>query len=468
MQRRGLRHERPQGAASPDAPWLCSRRQAGPGTHSGPGADWEAIGAEIAFGDWGSFVLRRSVYPAGTFHGNCRLDRVMEEAVHLNGFLPGEVAASVPIRADRLLFFDTETTGLGVGAGNVPFMVGIGFYDGKRFIVEQLFIRNPAEEMAMLMYLQEKLARFTYIVSYNGRTFDWPILKNRFVLNRVPFDDSGLIQLDLLYPSRSLWKHTMASCKLGTVEEERLGFNRIADIPGSMAPALYFQYLADQDVDTLKGIFVHNEYDIVSLAALSLHFARLLSAQISLHSHSLEELYRLVIWLDKLGKDDEADEAADLLYERLTRDFVSGTLLLQGGALFKKRKEYERAVAVWQRYTEEKSHSLVMSADPFIELAMHYEHREKNYDLALRYAKEAQDKLRRRGKLSRVTAAMKKEEEQLQKRVERLHMKQKRGAERLSEHRDRKAKAISRHYDKNAVKPQYVSESLFSPDSESG
>lgn len=457
-----LRHGSSPAAGKPDPVPLAA-----------PGSEWEAIGAEIASGEWGSFVLRRSVYPAGTFHGNYRLDRVVEEAVHLNGFLSGEVAASVPIRADRLLFFDTETTGLGVGAGNVPFMVGIGFYEGKHFIVEQLFIRNPAEEMAMLMYLQEKLAAFTSIVSYNGRTFDWPILKNRFVLNRVPFDDSGLIQLDLLYPARSLWKHTMPSCRLGTVEEERLGFNRIADIPGSMAPALYFQYLTDQDVDTLKGIFIHNELDIVTLAALSLHFARLLSSQVPLQSHSLEELYRLVLWLDKLGKEDEADEAAELLYERLIRESVSGTQLLQGGALFKKRKEYNRAVALWQRYTEEKSHSLVMSADPFIELAVHYEHREKNYGLALRYAKEAQDNLRRRGKLSRVTAAMKKEEEQLQRRVERLHTKQQRSrpedrADRLSKPKAGKAKVSAKHCGKKTVKPEYVRESLFSLESESG
>lgn len=87
---------------------------------------------------------------------------------------------------ERLLFMDTETTGLGHGAGNVPFMIGIGFYEGDRFTVEQMLIRHPGEEAAMLGYLQNKLKSRPVLISYNGKSFDWPIVKNRYIMNRMP------------------------------------------------------------------------------------------------------------------------------------------------------------------------------------------------------------------------------------------------------------------------------------------
>src|SRR5690606_34269891 len=120
--------------------------------------------------------------------------------------------------AEKLLFFDTETTGLGLGAGNVPFMLGFGYFERQTFVVEQCLIRHPGEEPAMLEYFAGRLARCTHIVSYNGRSFDWPVLKNRYVLNRLDFPESHLRHIDFLYPSRSLWKRVLPSCSLSVVE----------------------------------------------------------------------------------------------------------------------------------------------------------------------------------------------------------------------------------------------------------
>ncbi len=145
------------------------------------GGEWAQLGAHIATSPAGSFVMRRREYGADSVHGKYRLRELADVAAQLSCFHEQDAV----VRLEELLFFDTETTGLGVGAGNVPFMVGIGYYTGELFTVEQLMIRNPAEEHAMLVYLQELLGRYTHIVSYNGRTFDWPILKNRFVLNRL-------------------------------------------------------------------------------------------------------------------------------------------------------------------------------------------------------------------------------------------------------------------------------------------
>src|SRR5690606_31514066 len=128
-------------------------------------------------------------------------------------------------------------------------------YEADGFTVEQMFIRNPSEEAAMLHELRGKLEERDVLISYNGKCFDWPIIKNRYILNRVKDTGEDPYHLDFLYPSRSLWRNTLPSCRLSSVERERLGLSRIGDVPGALAPALYFQYLAEGDPVILEGVF---------------------------------------------------------------------------------------------------------------------------------------------------------------------------------------------------------------------
>lgn len=415
-----------------------------------PAADdeWAQLGAHIETSPGGSFVMRRRVYGTDSVHGKYRLRELADCAQQLVCFHDRDTA----VRHDALLFFDTETTGLGVGAGNVPFMVGIGYYTGELFTVEQLLIRNPAEEQAMLVYLQELLDRFTHIVSYNGRTFDWPILKNRYVLNRLKLDDSKLLQLDLLYPSRSLWRNTLPSCRLSKIEESRLGFERVDDVPGSMAPVLYFQYLAEKNPSVLQGVFVHNEHDIVTLAALSIHFSKLLSGEIEPSASSatlecegesveaeknttlypeieLEELYRTGLWLDKMDRSALAETFFEDLFSRLMNDPKPAnsteheSAILQLAAFYKKKGEYSRAVELWKRWIAIKNASLALQLEPYLELAMYYEHRERNLAQAIFYAEEAWAKLWRRRSLHRGDRKQDEIEQALEKRISRLKNK---------------------------------------------
>jgi uncharacterized protein YprB with RNaseH-like and TPR domain len=414
-----------------------------------PAADdeWAQLGAHIETSPGGSFVMRRRVYGTDSVHGKYRLRELADCAQQLVCFHDRDAA----VRHDALLFFDTETTGLGVGAGNVPFMVGIGYYTGELFTVEQLLIRNPAEEQAMLVYLQELLGRFTHIVSYNGRTFDWPILKNRYVLNRLKLDDSKLLQLDLLYPSRSLWRNTLPSCRLSKVEESRLGFERVDDVPGSMAPALYFQYLAEKNPSVLQGVFVHNEHDIVTLAALAIHFSKLLSGEIEPIASSatmelegeavvaentplyaeieLEELYRTGLWLDKMDRSARAESFFEDLFSRLMNDPKPAnsteheSAILQLAAFYKKKGDYSRAVDLWKRWIDIKNASLALQLEPYLELAIYYEHRERNLAQAIFYAEEAWAKLWRRRSLHRGDRKQDEIEQALEKRINRLKNK---------------------------------------------
>src|SRR5690606_17135283 len=124
------------------------------------------------------------------------------------------------------------------------------------------------------------------------------------------------LHFDFLYPSRSLWRNTLPSCRLSSVERERLGLSRVDDVPGSLAPALYFQYLAEGDPAIVTGVFDHNEADVLTLACLAVHFSRLLKGNVPFDRLEAEELYRLALWFDKLGMKRLADDAFARLLER--------------------------------------------------------------------------------------------------------------------------------------------------------
>lgn len=384
------------------------------------GHGWEPIEAELVGDRQGAFVRRRRRYPLDHRHGSYRLGELTEHAGALAAFHADGVGAD-GVTAERLLFFDTETTGLGVGAGNVPFMLGLGYYEADAFVVEQLMIRNPAEEAAMLAYVNGLLPRFTHLITYNGRSFDWPIVLSRYVLCRMEPPECELRQLDFLYPSRSLWQGTMPSCRLGAVEEERLGYERVGDVSGALAPTLYFHYLADGDAGPLYGVFVHNERDILSLAGLAIHLAYALSGQLPIAGLDGEQLYRLGLWLDKMGKPELAERALGLLLERPAGERRRMALGL--AAYFKRKGELARAVALWKEAAQEARRQPFGEPDALVELAIAHEHRLRDPHAALRYAEEALRLAQQRASLLRRSAKPCPHCAELRHRVERLQRK---------------------------------------------
>jgi uncharacterized protein len=167
----------------------------------------------------------------------------------------------------RALFIDTETTGLG-GAGAIAFLLGMAWFDAEgRLNVEQLLLRSPADEPALLDVLTERLASAGLLVSYNGKAFDWPLLKGRYVMNRrqIPAD---LPHLDLLHIGRRLHRTRLGGCRLKTLEAEVLGFDRGIDVEGADVPARYAHFLRTGDEQALREVVDHNAWDVVSMAAL--------------------------------------------------------------------------------------------------------------------------------------------------------------------------------------------------------
>jgi len=384
---------------------------------------WTALGVTRLVNEAGECLVRRVDYPLDHRHGFHRLDELDECAHALAALCSGGNGPAPAPEAERILFLDLETTGLGVGAGNVPFMTGIGYVEGDRFVIEQTLIRHPAEERAMLEELRVKLAERPYLATYNGRTFDWPLLKGRFIMNG--FGRSAAAEpwhLDFLHPSRSIWRNTLASLRLSHVEEERLGIVRSGDVPGSMAPAIYFRFLQDEDPEPLGGVFRHNELDMLSLACLAIRFGRLLSGGLGRHvplPEEDEELLRTGLWLDRMGCAEEAEA----LFERLAGRETAGPWCLPLAARDKKCGNWRRAVLLWQKAALAAERQGWASGEAHIELSMYYEHRAKDYKQALRYASAALELAARRASLGRFDAKKRAEQDAIRRRIERLTKK---------------------------------------------
>ena len=346
---------------------------------------WEALGVEMIAYEGEFFLRRRMRYPLHYAHGDQQLSELLSSVPELAAFHPG----LVPPRPEDLLFLDLETTGLGAGTGTIPFMVGMGYMEETCFVIEQLFIRHPAEERAMLGYLYSWLQSRRYLATYNGKTFDWPALSGRYVMHGYRQGLPVPLHFDFLHPSRSLWRQTLDSCKLSRVEEAKLGIRREDDVPGSMAPALYYQYLADRDPQPLEAVFRHNEIDMLSLAALAIRYGKLLSGALGgelPYPQQPEELLRTGLWLEKMGRTEDAE----ILYTRLMDPAVPpGDWYLLLAARDKKVGNWERAVVLWQKAAEAAEQSASSVTEAHIELAMYHEHRSKDLPMALYYAKLA-------------------------------------------------------------------------------
>ena len=167
----------------------------------------------------------------------------------------------------RMLIIDTETTGLAGGAGTVPFLIGCAWFEDGALKVEQLFLREFGAEAPLLHRVAERVRDASCVVTYNGKSFDWPLLRARFVLNRIAMPELPP-HLDLLHCARRVWKPRMASVRLSEVERALLGFYREDDVDGAEIPGLYLGYLRGADPRTLLPVFTHNEQDVVALAAI--------------------------------------------------------------------------------------------------------------------------------------------------------------------------------------------------------
>lgn len=214
----------------------------------------------------GPLYRRHVILPPSHHVGRMPVDAAFQSRAELLALLaldPGLAGCDL----GKALFLDTETTGLG-GSGAIAFLLGLAWFDAERRLnVEQLLLRSPGDEPAQLAVLEQRLTQCELLVSYNGKAFDWPLLKTRFVMNRrqIPAD---LPHLDLLHIGRRLHRARLGACRLKTLESEVLGFDRGVDVDGGDVPARYAHFLRTGDEEALRQVVEHNAWDVVSMAAL--------------------------------------------------------------------------------------------------------------------------------------------------------------------------------------------------------
>ena len=189
----------------------------------------------------------------------------------------GDGNDSSPPDVRRMVFWDTETTGLG-GPGTYVFLVGLGYLEDDAFVVRQHFIRSPDEEPAMLRKIAAALPQWPTMTTFNGVSFDLPLLRSRMRANDIKLDVRNVLHCDLLYGARRLWRRELPNCRLQTLEKHILEFARQGDVPSSEVPGLYLDYLKTGDLASLDAVFHHNVLDIISLAGL----------MIAMHEHEAE------------------------------------------------------------------------------------------------------------------------------------------------------------------------------------
>ena len=271
-----------------------------------------------------------------------------------------------------LLFFDTETSGLAGGSGTVAFMLGMGRVIGERLKVRQYLLTAFSGERAMLEAAGAWLEGCTALVSFNGKSFDAPLLATRHRLAGLTDPFATLPHIDLLAPTRRAFASRWSDCRLATAERELLGFHRIDDLPGAEAPAAWLDWLRMGDGGRLSGVADHNHWDILSLAALLPLLGEVHADPVSWNA-DVTALARA-----RLRDDDEA--AAFRLLMRAGSS-LDGAGRLALARLHRRRGEWDAARLLWERLAEEGE------AEALEQLAKYHEHRRRDYGEAMRYAR---------------------------------------------------------------------------------
>jgi hypothetical protein len=295
----------------------------------------------------------------------------------LHSLSAGEIPTAAP---ESIAFLDTETTGLAGGSGTYAFLIGVGSIHPEGFRVRQFFMRDYDEEASVLHSLSAYLARFRVMVTYNGRSYDQPLLETRYTMSRARHPFSKMEHLDLLYGARRLFKLRLENCRLVNLESEILGFDRGPDIPGEMIPYTYFEYLRTKRAHRLLAVFHHNVLDILSLACLTGIVPEAFRDPENVRARHGSDLLGLARWLQVSDRPEEALRMMRRAVDMGLPDQHLFRALFEAGSLEKKLGLDHAALATFT--------DLSLSPNPwrvraFEELAKHYEHREKNFSMAL-------------------------------------------------------------------------------------
>ncbi len=345
------------------------------------------IDGEIIETDYGPCFVHDERYAPDYAHGVYAVSELLRQSKYVAGQLAG---VDTEIDLSRTVFIDTETTGLAGGTGTLPFLIGAGaFEEDGSFVVRQFFMRSPAEEPALMLYLSEWLDRFEALVSFNGRGFDLPILQTRFTLNRLRPRILRAPHLDLLAPARRVWRGRLESCSLKSLEYFVLDIHRDqVDVDGSLIPQLYFDYVRTSDASEMPRILYHNAYDIVSMVTLATRLIQIFDEERAA-ALSAADLYALGKWHADRDEHDRAERYLRQALEDLSDDLIRQQASLRLSLMYKQLNRRADAIALWKAVAQAAAIDALPACEACIELAKYYEWHEINLPQALAWTEQA-------------------------------------------------------------------------------
>jgi len=329
----------------------------------------------------GDVFIAEQTYPSGYTYGSSPLVSTFPFS-HMSQWANDSQIMDLPL--SKFAYLDTETSGLSGGTGTYAFLVGVARFIDDKYVLQQFFMRDPAEEPALLEGLAKFLAPCEALVTFNGKAFDAPLLSTRYRLHRIPIPYQDYSHLDLLPLARRLWRDRLESRALKYLEEHVLGLTRSSEeVPGYEVPWLYFDYLRTGDARPLSGVFYHNAMDVVAMAALMAHMNDMLEnpydgkVEHGLDFVALGKLY------EDLGHWDDAARLFERGLEFGLDESDFGVAVKRLSILQKKRGDLEKAVRLWEE-SAKRGHLYA-----YIELAKHFEHKQRDTKSALKWTKSA-------------------------------------------------------------------------------
>jgi len=379
--------------------------------------------AEVLGGSWAqagdaAFLVVDRRYAGGHRHGHMSVLDSLPPSTgmwHRLSLLAGD--AGGPGRpgasgTERVLFLDLETTGLAGGAGTYAFLVGLAWFDGAALRVRQFFLSAYSAERAVLEALTELVADAAVVVTFNGKSFDVPLIESRFALNRLPTPFGGVPHVDMLHPARRLWRRPdetgdapadspRTGCRLSDLELAICGHMRDGDVPGFEIPARYFHFVRSGDARALVGVFEHNRQDLVSLAMLTARASRLLDEGPQAAS-TRREAFGLGSCYERAGLVDQARDAyaraAGLHQAGFFDAGMSGAdddgatraeALRALARLARRGRRFEEAADAWGQVLTIPDCPVAIAREAAEALAVHHEHRARNLGAARRFAMQS-------------------------------------------------------------------------------
>lgn len=344
----------------------------------------EVVSGKFISTPFGDSFIRENYFPRDYKCGEVELFQIFQSSAKTISSLARDDRLK-EIDISKTVFLDTETTGLAGGAGTYIFLVGVGYFEGDRFCVRQYFMRDFNEERALLSALNDLLTNFKAVVTYNGKTFDLPLMKSRYIMSGMKMSLEDPYHFDLLYPARRLWKRRLENCSLSTVERDILGVIRDDDVPGYLIPEIYFRYLRTKDARAIKQVFEHNLQDILSLVALVSRMCFLVEDPLNNTEYGMD-IFSIGKMFDEEKKYGQSTHYyAEALKHNLAEEEILEILRLSSFA-YKRQGKWEEAEKIWREIIERSREYIYY---PFEELAKYYEHYLKDYQKAERVAEEA-------------------------------------------------------------------------------